>query len=301
VRGFSDFALLYPPLLFVVSFLILQGCGRPLLQTYPVDGQETQLAITSFARYQKIYQERCVCCLDAEVDVSASISAGWFTNHSGKISGYLQALEPGYIKFVSLNPLGQPIFIFLTDGKIFKALNVLEGKAFVGSVHAETFKKFAPPGFDPEFSYYWLTGGLPPGDIDVLKVRRDKVQDGYWLHVRYEKSDIESFILFDPHELVVKRHIFISEKGHDEVDVVYEDYQHGFVKKQIEEDRTDNIGSVGLNQSFCKMPTKISIISNSGSDKKLDLKLFSFMPDVEFSKKDFELDIPANLEKLIVN
>lgn len=302
MRGFSSRTLLDPLFLLAVSLLTLQGCGRPVLQTYPVGEQETHLAVTAFARYQKIYQEGCACCLDAEVDVSASVSAGWFSNHSGKISGYLQAMEPGYFKFAALNPLGQPIFIFLTNGKFFQALNVIEGKAYIGQVDSEAFKKYAPSGFNLEFSYYWITGRLPPGEIEILKVSRDKVQDGYWLHVRYEKSGNESLIFFDPHELVVKRHIIINEKGHDEVNVVYEDYQPGFVKKkQVEEDGAEKIGSVDSKQTLCKMPTKISIVSYSGSEKKLDLKLFSFIPDAEFSQDDFQLEIPDNLEKLMVN
>jgi len=49
------------------------------------------------------------------------------------------------------------------------------------------------------------------------------------------------------------------------------------------------------------MPKKISIVSNSGAEKKIDLRLFSFIPDAEFSQDDFDLEIPGNLEKLIVN
>jgi len=302
VRGFSGRTLLHQLFLLSVSLLLLQGCARPVLQTYPASEQEVQSAVSAFARYQKIYQVECTCCLDAEVDVSASVSAGWFSNYSGKISGYLQAMEPGYIKFAVLNPLGQPIFIFLTSGEIFKALNVLEGKAYTGSVHSEAFKKFSPKGFNPEFSYYWLTGRLPPGDIDILKVSRDKVQDGYWLHVRYEKSGIESLVLFDPHEMVVLQRIIINEKGQDEVDVVYGDYQPGYViEKQVAEEGQKNIDSVDSREFLCRMPTKISIVSYSGAEKKIDLKFFSFIPEAEFSQDDFELEIPDNLEELTVN
>jgi hypothetical protein len=211
-------------------------------------------------------------------------------------------MAPGYIKFAAFNPLGQPFFIFLTSGKIFKILNVAEGKAYIGSVNAEAFKKFAPAGFNPEFSYYWLTGRLPPGDIDILKVSRDKAYDGYWLHVRYEKSGVESLVLFDPHEFIVLRHTIINDKGHDEVAVVYEDYQPGFVKeKLVEENIPESIDSADPGEPSCRIPTKISIVSYSGTEKKIDLKLFSFIPDAEFSQDDFDLEIPENLEELTVN
>jgi hypothetical protein len=302
VRGFSSRTLLYWIFTLSIASLLFQGCTRSVLQTYPASEHEFQVTASAFAKYRKIYQDECGCCLDAEVDVTASVSAGWFSNHSGKISGYLQAMEPGYIKFVVPNPLGQPIFIFLTNGEFFKALNVSDGKAYLGPVNAEAFKKFAPPGFDPGFSYYWLTGRLPPGDVDILKISRDKEQNGYWLQVRYENSGIESMVLFDPQESVVLRHIIINEKGHDEVDVVYGDYQPGYGReKKIGESGTEKNDRAESREYLCRIPTKISISSNSGADKKIDLKLFSFMPDAELSQDDFELEIPDNLEKKTVN
>ena len=132
MRRFLSCTLLHPLFFLSVLFFFLQGCARPVLQTYPASEQEAQLAASAFTRYQKIYQDECACCLDAEADATVSVS-GWFSNHTGKLSGYLQVLEPGYIKFVALNPLGQPILILLTNGRIFKSLNVLEGKAYMGS------------------------------------------------------------------------------------------------------------------------------------------------------------------------
>ena len=300
MRRFSICALLHFLLVSAVPLLLLQGCARSVLQTYPVSEQETQFAASAFTRYTH-YQDACACCLDAEVDAAVSVS-GWFSNHTGKLSGYLQAMEPGYIKFVALNPLGQPILILLTNGKTFKSLNVLEGKAYIGSVNSETFRKFAPSGFDPDFSYYWLTGRLPPGDIDILKVRRDKEQNGYWLQVRYGQSGLDNMILFDPEEFVVLRHIIMSARGDHLVDVVYEDYQPGHVREKHLADRgQEMIGSSDFNEELCKIPTKLSVSSNSGAEKKIDLKLFSFIPDAEFSPDDFQLEIPANIEQLIVN
>jgi len=301
VRRFSGCALLHLLFLLSVPLLLLQACARPVLQTYPASEQEAQLTASAFTRYQEIYQNECACCLDAEADATVSVS-GWFSNHAGKFSGYLQAMEPGYIKFVALNPLGQPIFIFLTNGKFFKGLNVLEGRAYMGSVNSETFKKFAPPGFDPGFSYYWLTGKLPPGDIEILEVRRDKEHNGYWLQVRHEQSTIDHMILFDPEEFVILRHIIMSDRGDHVVDLLYEGYQPGYLReKQLAARDQGMIGSSDLKEKLCKIPTKIRVSSNSGAEKRIDLKLFSFIPGTEFSPDDFELEIPDNLEQLIVN
>ena len=301
MRRFSSCSLLHLLFLLSVSHLFLQGCARPVLQTYPASEQEAQLTASAFTRYQKIYRDECACCLDAEVDAAVSVS-GWFSNHTGKFSGYLQAMEPDYIKFVALDPLGQPIFIFLTNGKIFKGLNIPEGRAYMGPVNSEAYKKFAPPGFDPGFSYYWLTGRLPPGDLEILKIRRDKDDKGYWLQVRYEHSGNDSMILFDPDELIVLRHIIMSDTGDHVVDLTYDNYRPGYVReKQLATEDKGMIGGPGLKEKFCKIPTKISVSSNSAAEKKIELKLFSFVPGTEFSPDDFELEIPDNLEQLLVN
>jgi len=270
------------------------------MKTYPASEQEIQLAASAFTKYRQIYQNECACCLDAEVDAAVSVS-GWFSNHTGKFSGYLQAMEPGYIKFVALNPLGQPILILLTNGEIFKSLNVSEGRAYSGSVKSDTFKKFAPPGFDPEFSYFWLTGKLPPENIEILEVRRDKEQMGYWLQVHYGQSDVDNMILFDPEEFVILRHIVMSDKGDHLLDLVYEDYIPGYmIEKQLAGNDREMTGNTDSSKKFCRVPTKISISSKSGAEKTINLNLSSFLHDAEFSQDDFKLKIPDNFEQLIV-
>ena len=301
MRRFSICALLYLIFILAAPFLFLQGCARSVLQTYPASEQDIQLAVSAFKRYNQIYQDECACCLDAEVDAVVSVS-GWFNDHTGKLSGYLQAMEPGYIKFVALNPLGQPILILLTNGKTFKSLNVLEGRAYTGSVNSETFRKFVPQGFDPELSYYWLTGRVPPGDIEILRVRRGKEQNGYWLQVRYGQSEVDNMILFDPEEFVVQRHIVLSDKGDHLLDLVYGNYQRGHMaKKHLADNNPEIVDSTGLNEKLCKIPAEISVFSSTGPDKKVDLKLFSFVLDAEFTPDDFILEIPDNLEHLKVN
>ena len=135
MRRFLRCGLQYHIFLLVVSFLFIQGCARSVLQTYPAGELERVEVSAAFAKYQEIYREKCMCCLDAEADAAVSIS-GWFSDHTGKLSGYLQAMQPGYIKFVAINPLGQPLFILVTNGIFFKSLNVLESKAYMGSVHS---------------------------------------------------------------------------------------------------------------------------------------------------------------------
>jgi hypothetical protein len=265
------------------------------MKTYPASEQESQLAASAFTKYRH-YQNECACCLDAEIDAAVSVS-GWFSNHTAQLSGYLQAMEPGFIKFVALNPLGQPILILLTNGEIFKSLNVSEGRAYSGSVKSETFKKFVPPGFDPEFSYYLLTGKLPPENIKILEVRLDREQNGYWLQVHYGQWDVDNMILFDPEKFIILRHIVMSDEGDQLLDLVYEEYM---TEKQLAGNDPEMVDSNDSGKKICRVPTKISISSNTGAEKKINLTLSSFLRDADFSHDDFKLKIPDNFEQLIV-
>lgn len=271
--------------MFLAAFLVMiQGCARPVLQTYPASEQEIGSVLQEFAHYQQISEELCGCCLDAEADAALSVS-GWFSDHTGKLSGYLQAMEPGYIRFVAINPLGQPLFILVTNGNMFKSLNVSEEKAYIGSVYSETYRKFAPVGFEPEFSYYWLTGRLQPGDIQIRAVMRDREQDAFWLQINRSGSGTDSMVLFDPGEKLILRHVLRDQQGKHLVDTVYADYQA--------------YPGSDSGKEFCRVPAMITVSSNAGAEK-IEVKLFSFLDDAYFSAVDFYLDIPENFDQRLV-
>jgi len=261
---------------------LIQGCARPVLQTYPVSLEESTAVLEAFGQYLEISEKVCGCCLDAEADAELVVS-GWFSDHMGKLSGYLQAMEPGYLKFVVINPLGQPLLIFVTDGRIFKSLNVYDAKVYAGSVRSETYKRFAPESFDPEFSYYWLTGRLQPGYMQVLQVMRDREQDGFWLQIKQAGLSPESMVLFDPHNLVILRHVLRDENGKHLVDIRYADHQ---------------LLPAAADQ--CRLPARITVASQ-GNAEKLELKLQAFLREVHFSAEDFQIEIPDNFEELPVN
>jgi outer membrane lipoprotein-sorting protein len=285
------------PLLLVLIFV--QGCARPVLQTYPAGEKEIAAVSEAFKRYQEISQETCACCLDAEVDVALSVP-GWFREHTGKLSGYFQAMKPGYARFVALNPLGQPWYILVTDSEMIKSLNVFEEKAYLGSVRSEAYDKFAPAGFEPEKSYYWLSGRLPPGDIQIQAVMRDREQDGFWLQISQAGAiDHESMVLFDPDELLILRHVLRDERGRHLVDVLYTDYQQisGLGNRNPGSARADN-STIVATEDFCKIPGSISVSSQTGSEK-ITLKLHSFIEDAHFAAEDFSLEIPDNFEQLL--
>jgi hypothetical protein len=143
-------------LLVVPAFFFVQGCAGPRLHTDPATQEEAAVVLEAFERFQALGLQACGCCLDAETDIALSV-AGWFKNHSAKFFGYLQAMEPGYIRFVATNQLGQPLFLFVSDGLMFSHLNVYQEKAYTGSTASEAYRQFVPPGLTPDFLFSWLT------------------------------------------------------------------------------------------------------------------------------------------------
>jgi hypothetical protein len=289
---------LFSPFLFFL--ILIQGCSSPFLQTYAADEKDSEIVLAAFSRFQQNNTALCKCCLDAEADIIISVS-GWFHEQTGKFSGYLQAMKPGYVRFVALNPLGQPWYILITDGETFKSLNVFEEKAYQGSVHSKTYNKISPAGFEPGFSYYWLTGTLQPGDMDIQAVMRDRTaQEAYWLQVKHANESTESMILFDPVRMLILRHVLRSERGEYLAEVTYEDYQpltggeqHDFLQNSPKD------VSNGKTGEYCRFPGRVTVTSQRGSEK-IEVKLHSFIAEAHFSPTDFTLEIPENFEQLFV-
>jgi len=299
VRRVSRFGPLPLIFLFTLSLFFSQGCARTLLQTFPVAEDEARETISAFTRYQEIYRENCSCCLDAEADVALSVS-GWFSDHTGKLSGYLQAMAPGYIKYVALNPLGQPIYILAINGSEFKSLNVLERKAYSGSVYSETYKKISPQGFEPKFSFFWLTGRLEPQELQVMAVRRDREAQAYWLLIRHAASGNDSMVLFDPGELRVLRHVLLDEKGEHLVNVTYEAYQaEAGQQKRNSKDNNAVEHAASSDEESCSVPGRILVSSGSGA-QKIEIQLSSLLAGAAFSPEDFEVEVPPDFEYLFV-
>ena len=279
--------------------LLGQGCTGPALQMYPAGNQETAATLAAFSQYRQKTEAECVCCIDAEADVTLSVS-GWFSDRTGKISGYLQARKPGFIKFIAVNPLGQPLFIFTTDGKMFKSLDVFGEKAYLGSVHSETYEKFAPTGFEPENSFYWLTGRLGSGEVRIGQVMRSENPETYWLEIIHADSDSTSMVLFDPEEMVILRHVLLDPGGRHLIDLRYAGYQflpgnRGTVPAG--ESAAPSLPAAGGYQ--CRVP-KLITASSKGGDRQIEIELHAFLDDVHFSAADFHVEIPSHFEHLLV-
>ncbi len=98
------------PLMLLLLMFLLAGCaGKPW--TTQVTDQEGLHVRQIFEEIQE-RDASCFCCLDAKVS--------FFWDGPGEdrsISGFLQLMLPSSVKFVVTNPLGQPLYAIVSDGR----------------------------------------------------------------------------------------------------------------------------------------------------------------------------------------
>lgn len=257
-------------------FLLLTGGCATLPATRPLAELQQQQAEALF-REAMARQQDCPCCLDAQVRLSVKSLV-----QKGTISGFVQAKEPSFLKFIGLNPLGQPLLFLATDGTFFRYVAVPEAKGYEGLVTAAAFKKYAPQGFDPEHGFYWLAGRLAPEKLRIFSVAQDPEGQGIWLELAYavdvfEGKALRRHVLFDPVKQVIRQHLVADLDGQIMVDVRYDDYT------KASEGGSDN----------CQLPGVIRIHANHNG-ALMELTLGDWLPDASFSAGDFRVDLPPD-------
>ena len=291
-HGFSTTSL---TVFILFCSLLFTGCAAKFIQTLPASPQEESIVSTAFLDMLE-NQENCGCCLDAEAEVTLAVS-NWLGKRSGTMTGFLQAMQPSYIKFVGVNPLGQPLFIFTTDGITFQNLQVPKSKVYEGAVRSDAFNNYVPAWFEPEFGFYWLTGRVKPGNFEIVSIQRDKGKNGFWLQLQYEGSLYRNVILFNPQESAILRHVLMDSQEKPHIDVQYADYLPLI-------DETGNGGNKDVERKnntedfvSCRLPGSIRIVSHDKSGQ-INLELHSFLPDSVFSEEDFTIDIPGGFKRV---
>ncbi len=207
-------------LFLLVFFLLLAGCAgrQPKLEKPPAG--EVRAVLAAFAAMGDHY---CGAGLDAQVEVTASFFS-LTGGRTGRISGYLLAGEPWLLKFVALNPLGQPLLIFVSNGRRFQTVLVSEGKGYEGLLRSGTVQRYLPAGFVDQPLFPWLVGRVSPATgVEVLG--RDRAGTGYWLTFPSPGGSGRDLLLFDPATRLVLRRILEDRQGRTLLDVRYEEYR----------------------------------------------------------------------------
>ena len=297
MRGNIDSGIWHLTIFFLFASLLFTGCGAKFIQTLPASPQEE---LTVSAAFQEMLEKQanCGCCLDAEADATIS-AANWLGKRSGTMTGFLQAMQPSYIKFVGINPLGQPLVVFITDGFTFQSLQVPNSKVYEGDVRSDAFNEYMPAWFEPENGFYWLAGRIKPRNFEIVDIRRDKEKKDFWVQLQYTGSQYRNMVLFDPHEPVVLRHILIDNQEKLHIDVQYADYQPLIDETGKDADKGTEQKHNPEESVFCRLPGSIRVVSHDNSGQ-INLQLHSFLPGSEFVEEDFTIDIPSGFERVQV-
>ncbi|MBI5558631.1 MAG: hypothetical protein HY885_13445 [Deltaproteobacteria bacterium] len=252
-----------------LGLFFLSGCAG-LPKTARISDSEKSALTDRFVEVIS-RQRNCHCCIDAQATVA--FSSLW---RKGTLNGFLQAMSPSYLKFVGINPLGQTMVVFVTDGASFRYVSVLTATEFEGPVDGTTYAKYAPEGFLPEHGFYWLIGRLYPGKIQILDVTRDEDGGGYWFEISYGNGT-KSLVLFAEESGVFLRHIVLNEEEEKIFNVSYDDYSEG----------------------SCPLPGKVTVASLI-HDSTMELRLADWLPEPAITVDDFSYDVPAAYKRVVV-
>lgn len=261
---------------------LLAGCAGLFTRAAPLPVEE-KAAVTAAFEEMLAGHRQCGCCLDAAVEIKLSRSS-LFGSFSGAMAGYLQAMAPSFLKFVGVGPLGQPVIIYVSDGKIFRSVLVPEARVIEGSVRSGAFSRYTPAGFDPESSYFWLTGRLTPGSFEIVSVSR-AAEGGYWLELRGAGQKGTSHFLFDPGAGVVSRHVERDEQQTVVMDIAYADYPAPATDRRQE--------------NACSLPRRISV-NFTNYNAELSIRLQELLPGAALSADDFNLVPPPGFALVVV-
>ncbi len=252
----------------IACLLLLSGCVT-MPDLFGISRDENSEVRGRFKEMIAL-QSKCHCCLDGAAHISLKNVL-----YSGAISGYLQAMSPSYLKFIGVNPLGQPLAILTTNGEQFRYVSTEDTTVYSGAVDGETFGKYTPEGFVPTLSYYWLIGRLQPGPVQLTQVSRDE-QSGYWVELLYENGR-KALVLFDPEALQIRRHIVLNGAGKRILNILYDQYGPG----------------------ECDVPRLITVTSLT-LDSTMEIRLDDLLENVSLSLQDFEYVPPATFKEVVV-
>ncbi len=263
-------------LLLLLFFIFLHGCASRTTQIPYISEPQSQPVVESFYDMLTI-QQNCGCCLDAEADVTLSVSR-WLGNRTAILTGYLQVMAPSFLKFVGVDPLGQPQILLVTDGDTFHWVVVPDATGYHGKVTARTFQKYSPVGINLLGFFYLFTGRIHSDSIEILGVKEEPEKDEYWLDFLSEQGTLRNSILFDSVSKVVLKYVIADQEGKIFLAVSYDDYQE---------------------IAGCMTPgyIKVDAPSQNGGGS---LVLGGFLPDSNLSESDFYYQPPVGFKRVLV-
>lgn len=272
-----------------IAGLLLAGCAVRSPLGEPLAGGERLGIEVAFLAAMAERREQLLC-LDAEAELN------WRTLlRSGILPGYLQALSPGQLKFVGLDPLGRPLLALVTDGDFFRLVLVPETRVYEGATTAASFRRHLPDGLTPEIlpqSLFALLSGGQPFNSDIVAVYQDPHGEGYWLEVA---EPTRTQLLFGPGAAAdgenggrsnLVRRIRLYEPGDRQpTEIVYGDYRPAALPAAGES---------------LLLPHRIELHARRHQGLSLTLRLDDLLTDCGLSAADFQLPVPGSFTRELI-
>jgi len=254
--------------LVAVALLALTGCAyRPT--RLALNGEETAAGREAF---RKLVGGQGICARAVDAEATVTLDLPW---QSGTIGGYLQLMAPGYLKFIGVNPLGQPLLLLGSDGTDCRYVLPAARKLYEGRLAEAAASRYLPAGFDPTRSYYWLIGRLRPGQVRIGEVSGDPDGAGVWVKFRYEGEEHAELALIDPRRLCLLRHLLLAEDGRTVLEVSYDSFTPG----------------------ACPLPGQV-IIHGDNRFGRLVLRLGNWLPADTLTGADFAVTAPSDFVRI---
>lgn len=275
---------LFVPILASIIFM-LQGCsGRPW--TNQVDETKSKSVTVVYKQMQE-RDSMLPCFLETDIVIS------WDTPIAKQaIGGYLQLVDPFNVKYVVSNPLGQPHYMVVTDGKSFQSINTSQRKFMSGTLDSLLRHYNVPTSM---FFANWganLTGRLQQESWVIEKIRHDRENRGIWFTVRYMSGNKKR-----------KNHLLVNLAEKKLLTRVIVDEQLSF--ERIEGEGAENIGREQMvdntiatihygdwiNEKGCLLPTRL-IIQGFAFNSELIIQLDNIATSPREKPENFKIKSP---------
>jgi len=205
----------------IVLFLVATGCARkPWRQ--PVTEDRSAAVIDLMAEMRQSEDKRS-SCIDSDVNVFLTS-----TVKNRAVGGYMQLMQPSSLKFVTSNPLGQPLVVFVSDGQSAQFVNTLDAFFTDGKLTAFARSFDIPPVAYVSDWGAWLTGRLPR-TTGVTSIREDEKGRGIWVSVSGAATSmsgahdqLQEHVLIDPAQRRILSRVFTDNSDTVEARIDYD-------------------------------------------------------------------------------
>lgn len=204
--------------------LFISGCATKPWRGSLTDAQREAVLIA--LDDMRDSEKKRSTCFDADVNI-------FFTSHlkNRALSGYIQIMQPSWLKFITSNPFGQPLFAFTSDGNDFYYIDTTSRVFMDGNVELFGNKHDSPPFVYKQPWGNWLTGRLPDSDV-ITGIREDREARGIWVSFAkilpendQSKGKGTEHILLDVTQRRMLSRVYTNESESVEAEIAYSQWR----------------------------------------------------------------------------